>query len=81
MPTDRKRNDFADMINDDLLDLQVKPTALQTCIEWINDNLSPDEVYGDDKLRKYVSKSSLPEDVFDEKELQSWAEENGYIRQ
>jgi hypothetical protein len=40
-----------------------------------------DDIFHDDELIKYVAKISLPQDVFEEKELISWAEENGYVKE
>ena len=43
--------------------LEVIPSdLLEAVIDWINDNLTPDE-------------------VFDEYELEDWAEDNGFVRE
>lgn len=77
MPTDRKAELFASEV-EDWVNISIAKYALENTIEWIGDNVDPDDVFGDDKLREYVAKSSLPEDVFDDKKLSEWAESNGY---
>lgn len=58
MPTTRQQKDFADTI---IEAVDISPKGLGIAIDWIRENLDP-------------------EDVFDEKKLSAWAEENGYIK-
>ena len=57
--------------------------------EWITDHIlgavancvDPDQVYDMDALIDCVKKNSTPEDVFGNAELESWASENGWVKQ
>jgi hypothetical protein len=42
----------------------IPDTFLGEAIEWINDNLDPDDVFSDDKLRVWAEKNGyvIPED-------------------
>ncbi len=66
--------------------------VLGDIIDWISDNLRPDDIWDNDKLVDffvthadqelyddllcYIRDSEVPESVFDEKDLVTWAEEN-----
>ncbi|HRP33524.1 MAG TPA: hypothetical protein PKV73_16625 [Agriterribacter sp.] len=61
MPTSNQNNGFAQMLSDDCIDeVKLSRTALDNAIDWISQNLDPD-------------------DVFDSKQLSTWAENNGYV--
>jgi len=77
MPTQRQISDFNDLLNDEV-DISFPKNILEKCIDHIRTEMEPDDVWDDDVLRKYVEKSSLPEDVFNETKLSEWAESNGY---
>ena len=53
----------------------------EAAIEWVKGNCDPDDVFGDNVLRDYVSNNNAPEEVFTDEVLGIWAEENGYIKQ
>lgn len=78
MPTSRQYEDFADEMNGHI---EVDKKSLDSTLQFIASEFEPDDIFSDDALRKYVGKISLPQDVFEEKELQAWAEENGYIKE
>jgi len=54
--------------------------ALETAIEWIGGNLSPDDVFDSRDLRNYCAQNEDPEDVYSEKQLSEWAEANGFTK-
>lgn len=57
--TTKQDKDFASELAGEV---RLEPSALQTAIDWIKDNLKPD-------------------DVFSDKDLETWAENNGYTKE
>ncbi len=58
----------------------VMPAGFFDCvIDWIKDNLEPDDVFDDDELIEWTRKNASPDDVFDSDTLGEWAEDNGYV--
>lgn len=53
---------------------------LQTTIDFIRDNLNPDEVFDQERLNRFVGESAKADEVFKETELHDWAIENGYTK-
>jgi hypothetical protein len=53
---------------------------LENAVEWIGQHLEPEQVFDEAKLRASVQGNSTPGDVFTEKELAEWAEQNGYVQ-
>jgi len=47
---------------------------------FLSDNYSVDEIVNDDEIKKY-SKTIMRVDEFPEKELEQWAQENGWIKE
>jgi len=48
--------------------------------EFLKENMSID--FGDmTKLLEFIQEAFLPEDIFDEGELDIWALENGYVKE
>lgn len=63
MPTGKQDKDFASSMEDEVKsEITVSNGALDSAIWWIEKNLSPG-------------------DVFSEEKLDSWATDNGYIKQ
>lgn len=60
MATTKNDNDFADLMGASV-EITINKSSLDNAIEFIGDNLSP-------------------EDVFKVKDLQAWAESNGYTK-
>ena len=52
---------------------------LDEAVDWIRDNLSPEDVFTEDQIRVAAQACSDPEDVFAPSELIGWAEDNGYM--
>lgn len=67
--------------DDDFLAAVVSGSLLEDAIDWIQTNLSPEDVFTVDELERWVKGNLKPDDVFDDKELAKWAEENGYFEQ
>lgn len=80
MPTNTQLKEFAAEIENDI-DLTIPTSILETATQWISKNMNPDEIFDIDELRTAVQKGSLPQDVFDDKELGDWAESNGYVKE
>lgn len=53
---------------------------LESAIDWIKDNIDPQEVFGEKELLSWASNYS-PEEVFSESTLETWAESNGYTKE
>ncbi len=58
---------------------ELMPT-LDSVVDWIQKNLSPDDVFPESALTGYVASTFTPASVFSEKELAEWAENNGFVR-
>lgn len=61
------------------LDEVVGSGLLESAIEWIGNNLEPDQVFSEKKLRDNVQGNNNPGDVFTDKELADWATSNGFV--
>lgn len=61
------------MIGDEL-----PQSILQSCIDWMRDNMNPDEVFDITELVRFISNAKMPDEVFSEQELARWAIEKGY---
>lgn len=53
---------------------------LESAIEWIKNNISPEEVFGEKELLSWASNFD-PDAVFGRADLESWAESNGYVKE
>lgn len=53
---------------------------LESAIDWIKANLSPEDVFTEKELLAWASNYD-PESVFQQSSLESWAENNGYIKE
>lgn len=54
---------------------------LDNAIDWIVGNLQPDEVFDTSDLRNYVAMAYSPEDVFSISDLETWAIDNGFVKE
>ena len=54
---------------------------LEKAIEWIQQNMNPEDVFTKQELIDWAKKNNDPEDVFDERALEIWAEDNGYSKE
>jgi len=48
-------------------------------IEWIGQNIEPDETYSENQLKAFLKDQYDPEDIFEWDELAVWAEQNGFV--
>jgi hypothetical protein len=67
---------FSHKQEDDFFRTVVGTDIIEKCIEWINSNLDPNNVFDDQTLKDYVQSNFNPEDVFKHSELQQWADDN-----
>ena len=40
-----------------------------------------DDVFPEDKIKRYVAKQYLPKDIFTDAELEDWAKNNGFVKE
>lgn len=71
--TSAQNKEFCDHISSgDELDLS---------IEWIKENLGPNDVFDQKTLEDWVQTYSTPGDTFTDDQLDDWAKENGYTKE
>lgn len=92
MASARHNSDFANQL--------FPADPLDTAIEWIKANLSPDDVFDEEQLAEharnnieidavysesnilgYVAGTFNPGEVFDTGQLETWAEDHGYVKE
>lgn len=55
---------------------------LENIIDWIIDHFSADEIYTPDGIKEAIDNLNWdPEDAFTEAQLETWAEDNDYIKE
>lgn len=83
MRTNKKQDDdFNDLIKDELGDaLKLPSTLLGIASEYIKDNFAPDDVFDEKQLIDHMVASYMAQDVFPVKDLEIWAESNGYVKE
>lgn len=59
----------------------IEDGILDNAIEWIQSNLSPNDVFTVKELEEWVRDYSACGDVFSDKDLTSWALENGFKKE
>lgn len=64
--------------DNDFLQSVVGTGILESAIEWIESNLSPDDVFTKNDLAGWAESNI---DKINEKYLIEWAEENGYVKE
>jgi len=60
---------------------------LQSIIEWIKENIEPDEVFGEEAMeavkkqwcKDYASTHFAPWELFARSDLEAWAEDEGFV--
>jgi hypothetical protein len=68
-PTTKQKQQFIDHVFSD---------SLEWATDWIQDHMTPEEVFGDKELKQWIQDNKNPEEVFDEDRLTDWAKRNGY---
>lgn len=53
---------------------------LDSAIDWIKDNMEPDDVFEDDELIVWAN-NKRPEVIFSNTTLEEWALENGFVKE
>jgi hypothetical protein len=51
---------------------------LQTTIDFIRDNLNPDDVFDQKRLNQFVGDAATPDEVFSSEQLEAYAKEQGW---
>jgi len=67
--------------NQDFIEDLISSEPLDKAIDWIKDNMNPDEVYTEDQLITHIKKKCKPDEVFDDDDLAEWALENGFRKE
>lgn len=76
MTTYNQEREFkSKVVMDNVLD-----SILQDAIDWIQKNMNPDDVFTDDDLTSWATSKEI-DSVFPAKELEAWAESNGYSKE
>lgn len=57
MPNRNQEREFAEEIRDSYSEFKVSDSALSGAIEWIANNLSPDDVFSDNDLANWAEKN------------------------
>jgi hypothetical protein len=63
--------------NDSFAD-NIAPGLLDAALEWIRDNLDFEDVFPD--WKKDIFLEFAPEDLFCKEDLETWAEDHGWVR-
>jgi hypothetical protein len=50
MPTSKNDTDFASVMKDNVDEVRMSSTSLDSAIEWMQDNLEPDDVFTEKSL-------------------------------
>jgi hypothetical protein len=73
MTTKHEDDSFKNMLSNEL-----PRSLLGSAIDWIRDNMQPDQVFDQARLKQFVGNTSSPDEVFSESDLSAWAKENGF---
>lgn len=57
---------------------EIASSVLQTSIDWMRDNLNPNNIWDQQQLNTWVSENATPDEVFTDEELMQWAISKGY---
>lgn len=49
-------------------------------LEWVRQNFLPEEIYGERELKQHIQGKYNPDDIFEDDELEKWAENADYVR-
>lgn len=79
MPTLAQDKDFAKEMGN-YTEVVVSSSSLDNALEWIQNNLSPIDVFTRKELYDWASGETI-DDIFNKDQLIEWAENNGYLKQ
>jgi len=60
------------------IDIEIEDDKVK---EYVGDNYQPQDVFIDEYIIEYVRSNFDPDDVFPESELDTWAENNEYVKE
>lgn len=49
-------------------------------LDWVEENFTPEEIYGEEGLKQHIQENYSPDDIFEDDELEKWAENADYVR-
>jgi len=61
MPTNSQDKSFADEMKDLIDEIKMSATTLDRAIEWMADNLSPDDVFSEKQLKHWAESNGYVE--------------------
>lgn len=79
MSTRSQDKEFNEVMQSEV-EISFTGSALDTAIQYIGKEFSPDEVFDERKLTEWAQSMTV-DSIFPEKELQEWAEANGYVKE
>lgn len=62
MPTSRQDQDFADVMKDNVDEVKMSTTSLDSAIEWIQSQLEPDDVFTEKQLGSWAESNGYSKD-------------------
>lgn len=80
MPSGKQDAAFGKLMSEDIDEIKMSGSALDDAIQWIADNLQPEDVFSEHALELWAQ-SKEPENLFTSIQLGYWAEANGYTKE
>ena len=62
MPTNRQETDFAKVMKDNVDEVKMSTTSLDSAIEWMQSQLDPDDVFTEKQLENWVESNGYTKD-------------------
>lgn len=62
MPTNRQETDFAKVMKDNVDEVKMSTTSLDSAIEWMQSQLDPDDVFTEKKLENWAESNGYTKD-------------------
>ena len=62
MPTNRQETDFAKVMKDNVDEVKMSTTSLDSAIEWMQSQLDPDDVFTEKQLSNWAESNGYTKD-------------------
>ena len=62
MPTNRQETDFAKVMKDNVDEVKMSTTSLDSAIEWMQSQLDPDDVFTEKRLENWAESNGYTKD-------------------
>ena len=63
MPTSRQNSEFFEIFTEEINDSDIYRRLLSKAIDWIGDNLSPQDVFSNEKLSNWAEENGYIEEI------------------